>query len=192
MSKLVSEIEERLSSTFLSDAFPIFSQHGLQDTDVMVHSLGCSLWNTLGHELGYMALVEGPAPVASGNDIRSDSVWFEKSTCSPKVLVEFERYDGSAKTAGKLREKLCNLMEAAMRWEYQPKLIVLSAWSPGLVSAPDLDELKNLFCKGVNNSKGLFIPPSIGCQLLLHRLVLDKAHDDLLYLKHQSFNLVES
>ncbi len=192
MSSLVSEIEEKLGSSFIDEAFPIFSLHGLQDTDVLVHSLGCSLWNTLGHELDYMALVEGPAPAASGNDIRSDSVWFEKNNCSPKVLVEFERYDGTAKTEAKLREKLSNLMEAAMRWENKPELIVLSAWSPGLVSAPDLVELESLFRKGVDNSKGLFIPHPLGCQLLLHRLVLDKAHDDLLYLKYQSFNLVES
>ena len=78
MSNLSSDIQNKLEGGFIDHAFPVLKANGVKDEDVLVHSMGCSVWNTLGHELGYMAVVEGPAPVASGNDIRSDSIWFDK------------------------------------------------------------------------------------------------------------------
>lgn len=187
MGDLVDAIREKLDGDFLAEAFPVLNKHGLRDEDVFVHSIGCSIWNTLGHELGYTAIVEGPAPVASGNDIRSDSVWFDKSSNTPIVLIEFERYDGTDRGRAKLVEKLTNLMEAAMRWGNQPKLLVLSAWSPGLVSAPDFTYLENLFVSGRRNSKGTYIPKPAGCNLLLHRMVFEQEVDRKLRIKHMSY-----
>lgn len=187
MSELVATIREKLEGNFIDEAFPVMRKHGLRDEDVFVHSVGCSVWNTLGHELGYTAVVEGPAPVASGNDIRSDSVWFEKLSHIPLVLIEFERYDGTNSGRTKLVAKLTNLMEAAMRWGNQPKLLVLSAWSPGLVSAPDFTYLENLFISGVRNSKGTYIPKPVGCDLLLHRMVFEQEVDSKLRIKHMTY-----
>ena len=134
-----------------------------------------------------MAAVEGPAPVAIGNDIRSDSVWFEKTTQQPEVFVEFERYDGSFVGKTKLDEKLGNLMEAAVRWEGKPKLLVLSAWSKGVVSAPDVEAMKQKLRLGLNNSKGVQIQGVKGCALLFSRFIFDLEVDGLLRLKRMMF-----
>ena len=182
-----SRLQSVLEGGFLERSFPIFFGDGVKDEDVMIHSLGCSVWNTLGHELGFMAVVEGPAPIASGNDIRSDSIWFDKANNTPLVLIEFERYDGTDRGFGKLEEKLGNLMEASMRWGGQPKLLVLSAWSPGLVSAPDLEKLELMFRQGFSNSKGAKVFAPTDCQLLLHRFVLGESHKYFLQLQHMSF-----
>ncbi|MCK5664973.1 MAG: hypothetical protein KAI17_15885, partial [Thiotrichaceae bacterium] len=114
MSSLVNDIQDKLNkSSFIDDSFPVITKQGVMDEDVLLHSIGCSLWNTLGHELGYSAIVECPTPSAAGSDIRSDSVWFDRNTQDPKVLIEFERYDGSVYGKQKLDDKLSNLMEAA-------------------------------------------------------------------------------
>ncbi len=180
-------LQDALEGDFIDRSFPIFRTPGIKDEDVMIHSLGCSIWNTLGHELGYMAVVEGPVPVASGNDIRTDSVWFDKTDHEPVVLIEFERYDRTERGFAKLEEKLGNLIEASMRWKDRPQLVVLSAWSPGLVSAPDFDALETMFRRGFSNTKGASIPPPSNCKLLLHRLVLGKSQSGLLQLQHMSF-----
>lgn len=187
MSDLHSQIQARLEGDFISSAFPILDQHGLKDSDVLMHSIGCSVWNTLGHELGFMAVVEGPAPAASGNNIRSDSIWFEKATLSPRVLIEFERYDGSERGKAKLEEKLTNLMEASLRWGHQPDLLILSAWSSGVVSAPDFSVLERKYREGILNSKGTRIPRPATGALLLHRMFLQPGVDGLLRLKHMKF-----
>ena len=187
LSDIARAIQETLEGDFISQAFPVLNAHGLKDEDIFVHSVGCSIWNTLGHELGFTAVVEGPAPMASGNDIRSDSVWFDKASNTPQVLIEFERYDGTERGKSKLIEKLTNLMEAAMRWDNQLVLLVLSAWSPGLVSAPDFDKLEKIFLQGTRNSKGSVIPKPSSCSLLLHRMIFDKEVGQLLRLKHMSY-----
>ncbi len=51
---------------WVSEAFPLMTSGELLDQDVLVHSLGCSIWNTYGHEQSYMAVVECPAPGTSG------------------------------------------------------------------------------------------------------------------------------
>lgn len=187
MTNLRNQIQATLEGDFIESAYPVLVRHGLKDSDVFMHSLGCSVWNTLGHQLGYMAVAEGPAPAASGDNIRSDSVWFDKAEIAPRVLIEFERYDGSDRGKAKLVEKLTNLMEASLRWEHQPDLLILSAWSSGLVSAPDFSALEQLYRQGVSNSKGSRIPTPPSGSLLLHRMVLQPGIDDLLRLKHMNF-----
>lgn len=187
MTNLRDQIQDTLEDGFIASAFPVLVKQGLRDSDVFMHSLGCSVWNTLGHELGYMAVAEGPAPAGSGDNIRSDSIWFEKETIAPHVLIEFERYDGSDRSKAKLVEKLTNLMEASLRWGHQPDLLILSGWSSGLVSAPDFSALEAIYRQGVSNSKGSRIPTPPSGSLLLHRMVLQPGADDLLRLKHMNF-----
>ena len=149
--------------------FPLLTGNQLMDQDVMVHSLGCSVWNTFGHELGYMAVVECPAPGTFGADIRSDSGWFEKGHSQPFSLIEFERYDGSDKGQLKLEEKLKNLLEAAQRWQYSPKLLVLSAWSQGLVSAPDTKRLREICRLGFTSSTGTYVSVRSDVEVIFSR-----------------------
>ena len=82
-------------------------------------------------------------------------------------------------------------MEAGIRWGGKPVLLVLSAWSPGLVSAPDFDELESIFIRGVRNSKGTFIPRPENCGLLLQRMVFEQHVDGLLRLKHKTYRTQE-
>ena len=100
---------------WVNETFPLLASGKLLDQDVLVHSLGCSVWNTFGHEQSFMAVVECPAPRTFGADIRSDSGWFHKSSASPVCLIEFERFDGSAKGQQKLEEKLKNLLLKRVR-----------------------------------------------------------------------------
>lgn len=188
MADTVSRIKIELGqNTFINKTFPMLTDWGVKDEDVLVHSLGCSVWNTLGHQLGFMAVVEAPAPSGAGNDIRSDSVWFSYATQNPEVVVEFERYDGSKPDKVKLTSKLMNLLEAYHRWDKKPSLLVLSFWSKEVVSAPDVRELNQLAKYGATNSKGVFIPGIDDGQLMINRFFFEDTISQKLYLQSVSF-----
>lgn len=155
-------------------AFPLMANGKLLDQDVLVHSLGCSVWNTFGHEQSFMAVVECPAPGTFGADIRSDSGWFDKSSAAPLCLIEFERFDGSLRGQQKLEEKLKNLLEAAQRWEGIPKTLVLSAWSQGLVNTPDTQKLKAICHSGFTSSTGAQVYAATGVNVVFSRFVFIK------------------
>ncbi|HCN01731.1 MAG TPA: hypothetical protein DIT02_10595 [Pantoea ananatis] len=136
-----------------------------------------------------MAVVECPAPGTFGADIRSDSGWFHKSSASPMCLIEFERFDGSAKGQQKLEEKLKNLLEAAQRWNHCPKTLVLSAWSQGLVDAPDTRKLKDICRMGFTSSTGTQVSAAPDVEVVFSRflfiknlsmIVLDRIHYEVL------------
>ncbi|WP_205620272.1 hypothetical protein [Salinivibrio socompensis] len=174
---------------WVSEAFPLMTSGELLDQDVLVHSLGCSIWNTYGHEQSYMAVVECPAPGTSGADIRSDSGWFDKSASTPMCLIEFERFDGTSRGQQKLEEKLKNLMEAAQRWDHSPKSLVLSAWSQGLVNAPDTQKLKEICRSGFTSSTGSQVRASNDVEVVFSRflfvknlntIALDRIHYEVL------------
>ncbi len=188
MADTVSKIKAELNqNAFIDKTFPMLTGWGVKDEDVLVHSLGCSVWNTLGHQLGFMAVVEAPAPSGAGNDIRSDSVWFSYATQSPEVVIEFERYDGSTPDKTKLMAKLMNLLEAYHRWDRKPSLLVLSFWSKEVVSAPDIRELNHLAKYGATNSKGVFIPGIEDTQLLINRFFFEDTVSQKLFLQSVSF-----
>ncbi|HHG1163443.1 TPA: hypothetical protein ACPUKX_004701, partial [Klebsiella pneumoniae] len=122
-------------------------------------------------------------------DIRSDSGWFHKSSASPMCLIEFERFDGSAKGQHKLEEKLKNLLEAAQRWNHCPKTLVLSAWSQGLVGAPDTRKLKDICRMGFTSSTGTQVSAAPDVEVVFSRflfiknlsmIVLDRIHYEVL------------
>jgi hypothetical protein len=188
MADTISRIKEELTqNSFIDKIYPALTSWGVKDEDVLIHSLGCSVWNTLGHQLGYMAIVEAPAPSGAGNDIRSDSVWFSHTTQHPEVVIEFERYDGSKPDKSKLVLKLMNLLEAYHRWERKPFVLVLSFWSKEVVSAPDIRELSKIVKYGAYNSKGVFIPGVEDAQLLINRFFFEDNASQQLYLQSVSF-----
>lgn len=166
---------QRMSNTqFTERYFPIFHNGLLLDRDVMVHSLGCSVWNALGHELGLMAVVECPAPLSHGADIRSDSGWFETTKAIPSCLIEFERYDGTVKGQLKLEEKLRNLLEAAQRWEFAPTILILSAWSQGVFRAADTERFKKICNIGFTSATGAKISISSLTKVFFSELIFEK------------------
>ncbi|AEJ96232.1 conserved hypothetical protein [Klebsiella pneumoniae subsp. pneumoniae Ecl8] len=104
-------------------------------------------------------------------------------------LIEFERFDGSAKGQHKLEEKLKNLLEAAQRWNHCPKTLVLSAWSQGLVGAPDTRKLKDICRMGFTSSTGTQVSAAPDVEVVFSRflfiknlsmIVLDRIHYEVL------------
>jgi hypothetical protein len=184
VSNLSNHIIAAMSSIdFISKAYPMLTEWGLRDEDVLVHSLGCSAWNILGMELGFMALTECPSPTTHGADIRLDSTWFDRIQRKPAVLVEFERFDGTSKGQQKLDEKIRNLLEAAMRWDHFPSVLVLSAWSKGVVSAPDLEKLLARCRSGFKSSAGVQVLPMQSVTVLFSRFIFDVEKNGGLLLK---------
>lgn len=156
------------SLEWVQQYFPITTNGLLDDRDVLVHSIGCSIWNTFGHEKGYMAIVECPAPNTHAADIRSDSGWFKIHQDHPSYLIEFERYQG-VQDQQKIESKLKNLMEACSRWEFSADVLILSIWSKGIVASPDLTALKNIFYRGFLSAKGLRIQLPSTITVILNR-----------------------
>jgi len=174
MSDLPSTIISRMSSVeFITRTYPMLTKWGMRDEDVLVHSLGCSVWNLLGQELGFMAVAECPAPMTHGADIRPDSTWFCKQKRTPSVLIEFERFDGATRGRQKLDEKTCNLLEASMRWGNSPSVLILSAWSKGVVTAPDKEAIINRCRTGFKSTAGAEVIPSRDMAVLFNRFVFD-------------------
>lgn len=178
------------TSDFIQRSFPVLLDPGVKDEDVLIHSIGCSLWNSLGHELGYSAVIEAPAPTAAGADIRTDSTWFSKAPWLPRVLIEFERFDSGARGLAKLDAKLANLLEAANRWRDEPRLLILSAWSSGVVNAPSPDRFRELLRSGVHNALGVHVSGRRGCPLLFNRWIFGTAPTGLLTLRKLIFEEV--
>lgn len=170
------------SLDFVARTYPMLTDWGVRDQDVLVHSLGCSAWTALGQELGCLAVCECPVPAAYSADIRSDSVWFSRISRDPVVLIEFERFDGSLRGEQKLDEKVCNLLDAAARWGGAPKLLVLSAWSKGVVSAPDTSRLTQRCRMGFKTAVGVDVPPIRGASVLFNRLIFNVQRGGLLTL----------
>jgi len=177
--RVIAALEE---GRFLHTHYPILTEWGVGDGDVFIHSLGCSAWTLLGQNLGYMAIAECPIPAAVGSDIRSDAVWMSLQSRKPEVIIEFERYDGGARGKAKLDEKTNNLMEAAMRWQHTPRLLILTTCSSGLVSAPDTAALQAKLRKGFRNSSGAHIPGIAQSTLLFCRFIFEQGRDQLLRL----------
>lgn len=172
MNKLALLIQNKMSvDNFISTAFPMLYEWGVEDQDVMVHSLGVSAWNTLGHELGFMAVAECPAPFSevAGDDIRSDSVWFDKTTRQPVVVIEFERYDGTDKGKQKIDEKADHLLETNQRWGGHPQVLILAVWSKAMVSVPDHRRLSARTDKGFKNRKGTMVNGNPAAPFLFSR-----------------------
>jgi hypothetical protein len=69
-------------------------------------------------------------------DVRSDSVWFDRSTRTSALVAEFERYSGKQKD---LSPKVETLLLAQQRWECPNATLLLAYWSVGLVTVPDHD-----------------------------------------------------
>lgn len=147
-----------------ADLFPQAVLRGLPDSFCNVHSFGCSFWTALGHRTGYSALCEMPAPNLGpvglkGDNVISDSAWFDKSEDHPKMLVEFERYS-DARDADKLRSKVENLLLGYWRWNEQPKLLILAYWTKGLRNLPDHQAMRQIIRIGFRTAARETVPGS--------------------------------
>lgn len=191
MSDPSKQIYNAIKNTnFLNRTVPALVEWGVKDEAVMVHSLGVSAWNTLGHELNFQAVAECPAPPGIGDVIRSDSVWFDKENHKPAVLIEFERYDGTIHSKNKLRDKVANLVEASFRWQAESALIILVAWNTDIVSAPDFQGLCLQIKQGSKNNTGYVVPGRnprtfVLCRFQMHTRVDSKLQLDIQKIQFQ-------
>ncbi|MCU9406558.1 hypothetical protein OE323_31765 [Pseudomonas aeruginosa] len=184
MTDLPARICSAMSTLeFVDRSYPMLSSWGVRDEDVLVHSLGCSAWNELGSELGFMAVAECPVPMTHGADIRADSTWFSRTQRTPDVLIEFERFDGTDRGQKKLDEKLCNLLEASMRWGDAPSVLILSAWNKGVVSAPNKEVFVQRCRQGFKSSVGAQVPPLRNTAVLFSRFIFEIECSGALLLK---------
>jgi hypothetical protein len=184
----VTDFAERIcaemsSLEFVDRSYPMLSSWGVRDEDVLIHSLGCSAWNELGSELGFMAVSECPVPMTHGADIRADSTWFSRTQRTPEVLIEFERFDGTDRGQKKLDEKLCNLLEASLRWGDTPSVLILSAWNKGVVSAPNKEVFVQRCRRGFKSSVGAQVPPLRNTAVLFSRFIFEIECSGTLLLK---------
>ena len=130
----------------------------MRDVGHLLHSLGCTFLTGVGRDLGFVSVSEVPAPrdgvlAQVEEDVRSDSVWFERSTRRVALIAEFERYAGKQKD---LSPKVETLLLAHQRWACEGATLLLAYWSVGLVSLPDHDSLRKMV-------RGDFSAPSVAC-----------------------------
>lgn len=166
------------------ELLPVWTDWGVQDSQVWIHSLGVSLWTLLGHQLGYVAMCEAPAPAGAPHSeigIRLDSVWFDRDTQNLLLLAEFERYEG-AQDAAKLNRKVQNLLIAHRRWGEAASLLTLSYWTKGLAALPPHAEFQRLFREGFITAARERVPGSAKGQLLFFQFVLSEGVDGRLRL----------
>lgn len=147
--ELLTTLQDR---TTVQQLLPIWTDWGIADQGVAIHSLGISFLTLLGQQLGYMAISEFPAPregiyAQIGDDIRSDTLWFDRQTRQPVLIAEFERYSGVLDQI-KLESKVSNLLLAHHRCTETAQWLVLAYWTKGLVSLPDFKRFEQIVRRG--------------------------------------------
>jgi hypothetical protein len=151
--RLKAVLKEKLSDfSLIEELVPSLTNWGVEDSDVLIHSLGVTYLTLLGHTLSFSSAAEIPTPrhrayAHIGEGVRSDTVWFDRTTRSPVLIAEFERYSGQEHIP-KLEEKVRNLLLAQHRWQDQDRLLVLAYWTINLVSLPEHNQLALLLKDG--------------------------------------------
>jgi len=104
------------SGDIIATHFPMLHRRGIPDIGVTVHSHFLTFLTTVGQRLGFSAITECPIVWAGDysklGDVRADSVWFDRESLNPKVVIEFERFERGDE--GKLRQKVENLAIASL------------------------------------------------------------------------------
>ena len=165
---------------------PMWTEWGVRDAGHLVHSLGCTLLTAAGRDLGFAAVSEVPAPRQGilanvDQDVRSDSVWFDRSTRHVALVAEFERYSGRHKD---LSPKVETLLLAQQRWECPNATLLLAYWSVGLVTPPDHDLLRSIVRGGFHAGGGVRVPGNSAARILFCQFVVRAGQDGLLRLEN--------
>ncbi len=179
-------ISDQLTHELVTAHLPIWTLWGVRDTGHLIHSLGCTYLTTAGRDLGYVAVSEVPAPregplAQIEEDVRSDSVWFDRTTKRVSLVAEFERYAGKQKD---LSPKLETLLLAQQRWGCRDATLLLAYWSIGLVSLPDHEKLRSIVREGFHATGGVRVPGNPGARLFFYQFVVRPGQDGLLRLEN--------
>lgn len=151
-------IEEFNSLSFISSAFPMLTDWGVEDFSLTIHSLGCNYLSALGRSLDFWAMSEYPVRLLKNGtgSIRPDAVWWKIPDRDIILLGEFERFDPSNKN--KIVEKAQNLIQTHYEVGDRPRLLVLMVWT---MAGTDLSFLKNvqkIANEGFRTNDGKLIP----------------------------------
>lgn len=176
----------RLTIEAAMSHLPMWTGWGVRDVGHMVHSLGCTLLTATGRDLGFAAVSEVPAPregvlASVDQDVRSDSVWFDRTTRKVTLVAEFERYSGKQKN---LSPKVETLLLAQQRWACPSATLLLAYWSIGLVTLPDHDDLRGIVRDGFLATGGVRVPGNPSARVLFYQFVVRSGQDGLLRLDH--------
>lgn len=159
------------------ESFPLWTSRGLPDGTI--HSAGISMLTMLGQALGYEAYCEMPAPrkgryAHAGDNVRSDSAWFDRKTGGPVLLAEFERYSGQTHES-ELLAKVKNLLLAHHRWGEMSECLVLAYWTKSLRDLPDHDVLAHTFRRGFQTRAVESVDGTSRGALLIYQFILKEA-----------------
>lgn len=165
---------ELLAMRPAKDLFHLWTSRGLPDGTI--HSAGVSLLTTLGQTLGYESYCEMPAPRQGryahvGDDVRSDSAWFDRGTGRAVLLAEFERYTGIV-DEGCLLAKVRNLLLAHHRWGEAPDCVVLAYWTKSLRDLPNHDVLAHTYRHGFHTRAMEPVDGTSSGALLVYQFIL--------------------
>lgn len=182
----VNELHRGLSVEAASTHLPMWTEWGVRDVSHMIHSLGCSFLTAIGRDLGFASASEVPAPREGRlanveEDVRSDSVWYERSSRRVALVAEFERYAGKQKD---LSPKVETLLLAQHRWTCPDATLLLAYWSVGLVSLPDHDGLRKIVRDGFKATGGVHVSGNPRANLAFYQFVVREGQDGLLRLEN--------
>ena len=169
-----------------SSHLPMWTEWGVRDVGHLVHSLGCTFLTAADRDLGFAAVSEVPAPREGPfahveEDVRSDAVWFERTTKRVALVAEFERYAGKKKD---LTPKVETLLLAQQRWGCEDATLLLAYWSVGLVTLPDHDSLRSIARGGFSAVGGVRVPGNPRARLIFYQFVVRTGQDGLLRLEN--------
>ncbi|WP_316237044.1 hypothetical protein [Bradyrhizobium sp. SZCCHNR1015] len=182
----VNVLPSRLTVEAASSHLPMWTDWGVRDVGHFVHSLGCTFLTAIGRDHGFTAVCEVPAPrdgpfAHVEEDVRSDSVWFDRTTKRVALVAEFERYAGKQKD---LSPKVETLLLAQHRWACENSTLLLAYWSVGLVTLPDHGTLRSIARDGFSATGGVRVPGNPKARLIFYQFVVRAGQDGLLRLEN--------
>ena len=137
--------------------FPMWSEWGVDDESVAIHSLGWTYLTTIGQQNGYVCCSEFPV---MSHTIRADSVWWNPDSKQISAVFEFERH----KEGPELKEKVKNLLKAYHSLQRKPELLCLVFWTKSehnlLVNQNVLNGLWDIFQRGFRDNNLQQVPPA--------------------------------
>ena len=182
----VSDVQSRLTIEAATSHLPMWTEWGVRDVGHLGHSLGCTFLTAVGRDLDFASVSEVPAPREGplahvDEDVRSDSVWFERSNRRVALVAEFERYAGKQKD---LSPKVETLLLAQQRWGCDDATLLLAYWTVGLVSLPDHDGLRKIARQGYSAIGGVRVPGNPRVKLVFYQFIVRAGQDGLLRLEN--------
>lgn len=138
MADVHAALDREFSTLDIAQAdFPMWTEWGVEDESVAVHSLGLSYLTTIGQRAGYACCCEYPV---AGYKVRADSVWWDKDTRYPVALFEFERHKGGTE----LQDKVKNLLRVYHSLGGSPQLLCVVFWTKNFYPLGDVG-VRNLW-----------------------------------------------